>query len=545
MPSRQILFSLLLLLVFGFSSQAQQQPTNLLQNPGFEQAGNYVDQRPSGSTYAFAIAPSWNGWMSRTPSTASWMNIEPIAYPHSGSSRQEGYVSQNIGRGDATWTAAIYQTIPGIADNTGLRFSVWVFHDSQDGSGTQTRVGIGSNVGGNPLGNPITWSPWMTAIDSWQEVSVSATVPAGSVTVFIYSTQSQPKSQNQNYYDQSVLAVTSGAPPIGTGSAPVSSGTPNVPPPPTSTPVQLAPSVNAQPTLESGRVEHRVQQGDTLAAISVAYGVPASEILALNNLTNQQARFIQPGQVLLIAEGNPNPPTTEAEVTAEAQEVAAVNTEGTGFVAPTAQEAVASNTPESSPTPEFSPTPENTPTPTDLPATPTDAPDAPVEEGSSSDPLNVEAGVCLVMFADGNSNNIQDAGEEALTGGTIRIKDSTGADVAEYITDGSEPHCLDELPAAMYTVNATAPDGYGLPRSALSLSVQPGAQFTLSFPAVAGLQVAVVPTTSASSNETPEIVDESTADSSFRNIAGIIILGLAGVVLVGGIGVAVLISRRK
>jgi LysM repeat protein len=537
MPYRQISLVLLLMLFFGLSSNAQQ-TNNLLQNPGFEQAGNYVDQRPSGSTYAFAMAPGWNGWMSRSPSTASWMNIEPIAYPHSGSSRQEGFVSQNIGRGDATWTAAIYQTISGISDNTSLRFSVWVFQDSQDGSGTQTRVGIGSNVGGNPLGSPITWSPWMTSIDSWQEVSISATVPAGSVTVFIYSTQSQPKSQNQNYYDQASLVVTNGAPPIGTGQA--TAGTPNVPVPPTSTPVQLAPSVNAQATQESGRIEHRVGAGDTLAAISVAYGVPASEILSLNNLSNEQARFIQPGQVLLISEGNPNPPTSEPEVTAESQEVAAVNTEqGAGFASPTPQEAVATNTPAASPTPE------NTPTPTDIPPTATDAPAAPVEEGSSNDPLNVEAGVCLIMFADANSNNIQDAGEEALEGGTIVIKDASGAEAAQYITDGTEPHCLDELPTALYTVNATAPDGFGLPRSVLSLSVQAGTQFTLSFPAVEGLQVAVVPTASTTNNEDTEIVEEASADDNFRNIAGIIVLGLAGVVLVGGIGVAVLLSRRK
>lgn len=538
MPSRQIFIAFLLMLAFGLSVQAQQDTNNLLQNPGFEQAGNYVDQRPSGSTYAFAMAPSWNGWMSRSPSTASWMNIEPIAYPHSGSSRREGYVSQNIGRGDATWTAAIYQVVPGIADNTALRFAVWVFHDSQDGSGTQTRVGIGSNVGGNPLGSPITWSPWMTAIDSWQEVSISATVPAGSVTVFIYSTQSQPKAQNQNYYDQASLVITNGAPAIGTAQA---SGTPNVPPPPTSTPIQLAPSVNAQPTQESGRIEHTVGSGDTLAAISVAYGVPVSEILRLNNLTNEQARFIRPGQVLLISEGNPNPPTDIPLPTDTIEAQVATTEEGAGFQAPTEQQQEPSETPTDAPTN----TPENSPTPTDIPATATDAPDAPVEEGEENDPVAVDPGVCLIMFADGNGNNLQDNGEEALEGGTIAINDAGGNNAVTYITDGSEPECLTDLPTGVYTVRATAPDGFGLPRSILSLSVQADTQFTLSFAAIEGLQVAVVPTASTS-NEEPEVVEESpAATDNLRNIMGIIVLGLAGVVLVGGVGLGFILSRRK
>jgi LysM repeat protein len=535
MPYRQITLALLLMLFFGLSNNAQQ-TTNLLQNPGFEQPPQYIRQA-EGDNALLHIPAGWGGLARTSPRTANWMNNVPNGYPESRASyRQEGNYSLNIGRGDATFTVVIHQVVSGVSDNTALRFSVWVFQDSQDGSGTQTRVGIGSNVGTNPDGSPITWSPWMTAIDSWQEVAVSATVPAGSVTVFIYSTQSQPKSQNQNFYDQAALVVTNGAPPIGTGQA---SGTPNVPLPPTSTPLQLAPSVNAQATQEGGRIEHRVQSGDTLAAISVAYGVPASEILALNNLTNQQARFIQPGQVLLISEGNPVPPTVEAEVTAEPQVVAAATEDVGGFASPTPQEAAATNTPEASATPESSPTP------TDIPPSPTDAPAAPVEEGTNSDPLNVEAGVCLIMFADANTNNIQDNDEEALEGGTIRIKDSAGNDVVQYITDGSEPHCLDELPTALYTVNATAPDGFGLPRSVLSLSVQAGTQFTLSFPAVQGLQVAVVPTVSTTTNEDTEIVEEASADDNFRNIAGIIVLGLAGVVLVGGIGAAVLVSRRK
>lgn len=550
MPYQKLSLVLLItvLLSITMSSHAQD---NLLQNPGFNDSAGYAknDQRPAGSTYSFALAPSWGGWFTKSPSTASWMNIDPIAYPHTGGTKREGDASQNIGRGDATFTIAMHQTVNDIPEGTTLKFSVWAFHDSQSGSGSQTRVGIGSNTGGNPLGSPITWSSWMTSIDSWQEVSVEATVPAGSVTVFIYSTQSAPKAQNQNYYDQaSLVVVGAGDPDVGNGSV---DGTVAPPPPPTSTPIPFAPFVNAQPTQESGRIVHTVQTGDTIAAIAVAYGVPINEILELNGLTNEQSRFLTIGQTLVISEGSPEEDAAieePAEETPETTEDAA----SSGFASPTVEEVAQEPTtqPTEAPTATDSPTntstPDVSPTPTEIPPTPTDAATAPVEQGEDTDPLNLVAGICVLMYIDTNTNNIQDNIETLISGGTISIEPNSDGETIEYITDGSEPFCFTDLATGLYTVRGIAPDSYGIARSVLSVSVQPDQQFTVQFAAVEGLVVAAVPTVDSAVIDEPGDTGDETPDSSnnLRNIAGIIVLGLAGVILLGGLGAAVIASRR-
>jgi hypothetical protein len=97
----------------------------------------------------------------------------------------------------------------------------------------------------------------------------------------------------------------------------------------------------------------------------------------------------------------------------------------------------------------------------------------------------------------------------------------------------------------LYTVRATAPSGYGLPRSLLSVSAQPGQTFSVRFSAVAGLQVAQVPTPDAAAaqqGETPVAAPES--GNLLQNFAGLIVLGLAVVVLVAGGAVAFFLNRR-
>lgn len=548
MPIRKFSLALVFLMSLWMSISTQAQE-NLLQNPGFNQAGNYVDQRPGGSDQAFAIAPGWNGWFTNTPSTQSWMNINPIAFPHTASFKREGDASQNIGRGDATFTAAVYQTISGVAEGTTFRFRAWALQDSDQGSGTQTRVGIGSNVGGNPLGSPITWSPWMRAQDSWQQMTVEATVPAGSITVFIYSTQSAPRPGNQNYYDQaSLVIVGDGEINVGDGQE-TADGTVVPPAPPTSTPQTFAPFVSIQPTQESGRIVHTVQTGDTLAAIAVAYGVPSQQILDLNGITREQARFLRIGQELVISEGDPNAvDEPEIDETEEVEDTGD-DSEASGFASPTPQEVAQESTDIPTPTEVAveeteEPTPDVSPTPTDIPATPTDAPPAPVEEGEDGDPLAIDTGVCVLMFEDGNSNNVQDAEEGLLDSGTITLEGN--GDPQEYITDGSEPFCYEELDAGLYTMRAVAPDGYGLASSVRSISVQAGQVFTVRFAAVEGLEVAAAPTVDTTVTDAqPDIIEEEPDPiNNLRNLAGIIVLGLAGVVLLGGLVVGFIVGRR-
>jgi LysM repeat protein len=431
---------------------------NLLQNPGFNNASQYVDQRPNGTQYSFAFAPGWGGWQTRSPSTASWMNAEPIAYPHTGNYKYEGNAAQNIGRGSATITVAAYQTVNNVAEGTTLKFDVWVFQDNSSSADPRTRVGIGSNVNNNPLAADITWSDWMRAVRSWQNVEVTATVPAGNVTVFIYSTQSQPNDPNKLYYDDAELKA------VGQGTPNVGSNNENATPRPTSTPRPVfAAFVNPQGADDAGRIEHVVQSGDTLAAIAVAYGVPLSEILELNNLP--RGAVLQIGQTILVKEAS-DEPVPEAEATEAADDSSSEDAFGTptpevadsasaGFASPTPQE-VAVNPTSSEPT--------EPPTATPVPPTPTDAPPAPVNEGANADPLALDTAVCVLMFNDSNQNNIRDANEGLLGSGIITLRAENSSAVQEYVTTGeTEPYCYLDLEPGDYNVSAIAPDGYGLP----------------------------------------------------------------------------------
>lgn len=545
------------------------QGTNLLRNPGFEQGaefgGNYrqISASVEDGTI-FNAAPGWGGWVALSPKTEAWMNEPPNAYPHSGGFKREGNFAQDISRGFGTFTASIYQQVPNIAEGTTLRFSVWVFQENVGESGAQTRVGIGSNAGGNPVTGQITWAPWSRAVQSWQRLTVEATVPAGEVTVFIYSTQTAPNNPNAVYYDDAELIVVGeGTPDVGGGED--AAGTPR---PPTATPQTFAPFVNPQGADEGGRIVHTVQSGDTLAAISVAYGVPVSQIRQLNNLTTD---ILQIGQQLLIREGGAAPadddddadenPVGTTVAVAPTLDLASeiVTAPTTTLAAPTQPEPTEEPTEEvtEEPTEDVTeevteapaePTSSEPPTITPIPPTPTEAPPAPVESGASGDPIELEAAVCVLIFEDTDQNRIQSPGEALLPEGEITLSNAASEVVATYTTTGDEPHCFESLAMGSYTAVAMPPEGYGLttPRS-LVVNIQPGARFQIAYGAAEGVAVAAVPTPDpAEEDESLPVVrtdpdTETTPD--LGSMAGLLVLGLAGVVLVGGAVIA-LIARR-
>lgn len=556
------LLILTMLLVFLAPAAAQE---NLLQNPGFE--GNYV---PFGRG-DFTFAPSWSGWFTNSPKTEVWMNENPIAYPHTASTKRSGDRSQNIGRGDATFTSATYQVVPNVPEGTTLRFTVWVFQERKGAQGAQTRVGIGAGAQNNPLG-AITWSDWMRSLDSWQQVTVEATVPAGPVTVFIYSTQTAPAAANQVYYDDASLVVTGS----GTPDAPTAGGTPGtpaVPAPPTSTPFVSAPFVSAQGEQEDGSIRHTVQSGDTLAAIAVAYGVPVSRIRELNGV---EGSILQVGQELLIREAPTPAPATEAptEEPAEDSDASGEGTDSETSVepaaptdapviaqVPTSTEAPAEVEPTDEPVeeptdgPAVEPTEEPadeptatldvSPTPSEPPSTPTPAPPAPVTPGADGDPVTTEGSICVLMFEDNDQNRIRSGEEAALADGQIILRDESGAEVDQLTTAASaDPTCFEGLTPGNYRAEATAPAGFGLTTPAvLAINLPVGARFNLSFGAAEGLAVAVAPTPDGDSLVVDPVTTEPEAPVDLSSFAGLIVIGLAGLVLVGGAVVA-LIARR-
>jgi LysM repeat protein len=275
------------------------QGANLLQDPGFE--GPYVNRgRANLNTPA-----SWPIWIADGPRNAEWMNRSDkvTAFPHNnGPEIHSGAASLNIDGGFVTYTAAVYQqvsTTPG----TNLTGSAWAriktcnIAPNTDNcgsaveSGAFVRVGIDPNGGTDPNNPSIVWSGNIAPHDNYQQATVSATAAAGTVTLFIYTTQSSPSALNRAWFDDAVL-TTGGA----GGSAPAQPGQPTAVPPPVIAATAFLAFV--QPPRPDGSVVHIVTTGDTMTGISNAYGVPIEEIMELNGLRG--SRFIFVGQELLI-----------------------------------------------------------------------------------------------------------------------------------------------------------------------------------------------------------------------------------------------------
>jgi LysM repeat protein len=519
MPYKRLFWIALALLILSAISVSAQ--SNLLRDPGFE--GTYTG-RGRGD---FNFPEAWGGWWTDSPRTQEWMNVAPNAFPHPGGFKREGKNSLSISRGYGTFTAATYQVVPGVAAGTRLRASAWVLIENRAESGAQVRIGIGA--GTDPNGQ-ITWSPWMKTVQSWQQVSVEAVAAGGDVTVFIYATQTWANEPNAVYIDDtSLVAVGTGPAPTAPGSGDAGGGIPIVPT--TAPPANVVPFASAQEARPDGSIVHVVQSGDTIASISVAYGVPSREILALNNIANPG--LIAVGQQLIIklpddTSGEEEPP---AETTQEAVQTEEAVTEVAAAATSTSTEAV---TPE----------PTHTPTETPVPPTPTEAPPAPVVSAvASGNPAEAQTGVCVIMFNDPNENRVREPGEGLLAGGNIALTVG-GVSVAEHETDGNEPFCFTGLDAGDYTAVGTAPDGYGLttPRL-LVVRVEPGARFSLNFGAKQGLTVAIAPSPDVGEIRVQPETETAPAEDATSPI-GLIIFGAAAVVLVGGLGLSLLLRRR-
>ncbi len=563
-PTNTLLLALVLLLstVLVPLTHAQQ---NLLVNPGFEQFGEFGRYTASLGDPDFNFAEGWAGWRALTPRTESWQNINPLAYPHSGDFKLSGGFSQEIGRSGGTFTAAAYQVVNDLPNGTTLRASVRVYIENGPGTGARARIGIGSNVGGNAAAPGIVWSPFNTSVNSWQELTVETTVPAGSVTVFIFATQDTPNGPsgpNSIYMDNAALIVTG----AGTPTAPSGDGgAVNVPPVATSTPVpQFAAFVARQGTIENGKIVHTVVAGDTLAAIAVAYGVSLDELRQLNNIPGS---ILFVGQKIIIGDAPPPTPTatnTRPAPTATVGALPAFPTQagalptraGSGIVAnPTVVAALNSPTPlPTQPPPTNTPLPTSTPTATTPPPTPTfvntpltpnDAPSAPVVQGQTADPLATTASICVLMFNDENQNRVQNVGEGLLADGVITLR-RDGVDISAYRTNGvSEPFCFTDLETGSYAVVGTPPPGFGLTTPvSLVVSVQAGTSFRLQFGAAEGLTTAAVPTPDTAGDAAPALNEATTGGAAnLESVAGVLVMVGAAFVVVGGTLVFLAVRR--
>lgn len=274
--------------------QAQQ---NLLQNPGFEM--DYGGRMGRGD---FTFAAGWDGWFTESPRTDYWMNVPPNAFPHSGPFRKSGDSSQSISKGGGSFTAAALQRVPNIPAGAVVRGTAFVYLENNEGTNAQVRIGIGSNVGTNPNG-PVTWSDWEKRLNGYHQISVEHLASGGEVTIFIYATQTWANDPNAVYIDDAELLI------VGQGEVADESGGAVVEPPRPSG----VPFVSPQNRGDQGEITHIVRSGDTIASISVAYGVKIDDILAQNGLDKKSV--LQLDQRLIIATPDPSQPEPQAEPT--------------------------------------------------------------------------------------------------------------------------------------------------------------------------------------------------------------------------------------
>lgn len=531
-------------------TQAQQ---NLLNDPGFEVPGDFkVILQEQGDDGVFGVPQAWDGWINTTRSQP-WQNKVPNGFPHTGifKTPAESTRSLHISRGYASFTIGVYQRVT-VPDKTNLTASAWAFMEraAADVTGAQWRVGIDVAGGNNPNSPTIVWSPFGTRVNGWEQLSVSATSSGTTVTFWLYATQASPSEPNGIYFDSAVLTTggAGGAPSVNPTN-PSITNTPVIPTP------AFAPFVAAQPTQSDGSIVHTVVAGDTLDAIAVAYGTTRDELIAINDLPS--ARFLMVGQKIIIRPARPSSSGSSAadEPTATPEGTEASSTSATrasGATNPTATvvteetEAVTQEATESTPEATIEPTATPTPEPS---ATATTPPPAPVTEVARAN-TGVTA-VCVWMFDDANQNRIQEEGEAYLQGGSIVI--NAGDQVVEtYATTGqNEPFCFEEFATGNYTVLADAPEGYGLTTaSQLSLRVQSGTRTNARFGAAQGVEQAAPPPVDLNAQpEEPAVVDETqpgAADQTQQllQIGGLVLFGLAAVVLVGGIGLAFMLRRR-
>lgn len=253
-------------------------------------------------------------------------------------------------------------------------------------------------------------------------------------------------------------------------------------------------------------IVHTVSAGDTLISIALAYGVTLDHLLTLNELDPEA--LLQIGQRLLVIRAPEFADDAEAEKAAAEDETAA-------------ETAVGGNVDRS-----------------DLPPAPVGEADAPMR-----DPADISAQLCYAVFRDDNQNGMLEAGEGMLPDATVRLLDADGVEQLRYTTDGSEPVCERGLARTLFLIESTAPPGFGLTSaSRLRLDLRSGGVVKVEFGAKSGLETATL---------APLEVERGDAEAAsakppslLRELSGLFALGLAAIVFVSGMALALFLRGR-
>ncbi len=332
-----LLFLLLLSLGPGKLVFAWQEPTNLLQNPGFE--GDYY---PWFGLNTVQVAHGWTPWWrSRTDADPPAYYFQPeykqangYIYPnrvHGGAAAQQWFTFH------ATHQAGMYQQVFNVTPGTRYRFTIWaqVWSSTQDDpnvsidpASPNLQVGIDPTGQWDAWSGSVIWSGSYAFYDSWRQLAVEAVAQNNVITVFMRSNPAFPVKHNDMYWDDAVLiAVGTGgepSPPTATSVAPApATATSAIPPSPTAT---CAPA-------PSDWVTYYVQRGDTLYSLAGATGTTLERVVSVNCLSTTN---IYVGQALLL----PRLPPTDTPISATATPVPATATS-----APATATTMPSNTP--------------------------------------------------------------------------------------------------------------------------------------------------------------------------------------------------------
>ncbi|MBN1260111.1 MAG: LysM peptidoglycan-binding domain-containing protein [Anaerolineae bacterium] len=498
MPNKQNLFIgvALLVLLAGLAgspaapTQAQQQ--NLLTNPGFD------------LPYNNGAANGWNAWFEDSGQLCatkpdSWdFACRPgfgEEMDYNGLGLTQGSPSQHVGAQYIPWHAGVFQTVTAPAGSR-VRFTVSGYSRSSqeqppapsDG-GRPPRMQVGIDPEGSGLWNAptVSWSGEVNAMDSWQTLSIEATVGAGGkVTVFTSSKfrGAVPLAHHDSWWDGARLEV------IDT---------------PTATPAPQ-PTAAPQPTLQytptprpDGAVVHIVQAGDTLFGIALQYGVDVDELRRLNAGTLGPNDLINVGDEIIIsgaplAQASPTPQPTEA-------------------------------------TPEVQPTQDPAATP---------------EEPTLAAPAGDAATLCVSAYHDRNADMLQQSDTEELLPNAMISLVGTDGPAGTYTTDGiSEPYCFQNLAPGNYVLRQTPPAGYTTSGPGeMGVALGGGQVYALQIGYVRGEAVTEqAPVEPGEVEETPDEGASSSLNKTLNTIiqvSGIIVLVLA--LVVGGLFIA---SRRR
>ena len=251
---------------------------------------------------------------------------------------------------------------------------------------------------------------------------------------------------------------------------------------------------------------HTVIPGDTLISIALAYGATLDQLLTLNGLDSEA--LLQIGQRLLVIRApeyaeDPEPDEAEPESEIEAESVFSGNLDSGDLSPALVVEA-----------------------------------DAPMR-----DPADVSVQLCFSVFRDDNQNGMLDAAEAMLPDATIRLLDAQGVEQMRYTTDGSPPECERGLERSLYLLEAEVPPGFGLTSAPfLRLDLRHGGTVTVEFGAKAGLEAAALAPLYPENGTTGGLSEEPR--SLLRELSGLFALGLAAIVFVSGMALALFLRGR-